>query len=46
MNFFSLSLKRISVCPEDESLIMTDFVEVLSSVDVKQGKEFIALHFP
>lgn len=29
-------IQRISVCPEDESLIMTDFVELLSSVNVKQ----------
>lgn len=29
-------IQRISVCPEDESLIMTDFVEQLSSVNVKQ----------
>ncbi|XP_065648480.1 nck-associated protein 1 homolog isoform X3 [Hydra vulgaris] len=30
-------IQRISVCPEDESMIMTDFVEALSSPDIKQG---------
>lgn len=29
-------IQRISVCPEDESLIMTQFVETLSSLNVKQ----------
>lgn len=29
-------IQRISVCPEDICMIMTDFVEVLSSVSVKQ----------
>uniref|UniRef100_A0A7M5XEU7 Nck-associated protein 1-like n=1 Tax=Clytia hemisphaerica TaxID=252671 RepID=A0A7M5XEU7_9CNID len=29
-------IQRISVCPEDESLIMTDFVENLSACSVKQ----------
>lgn len=34
--------QNLSVCPEDESIIMSSFVNTMTSLSVKQGEGFVS----
>lgn len=38
---FCFILQNLSVCPEDESIIMSSFVNTMTSLSVKQGKTLL-----
>lgn len=38
---FRFILQNLSVCPEDESIIMSSFVNTMTSLSVKQGKTLL-----